>query len=277
MRRSLLHQRRPVPNDFFKGLMFTTAELLPDRLFNTLADGILNVIAFHRTKGFNVSLVLTDGKFKAIRGVIHDEGKADLNTSAPNEHVPEVERNIRIIKGRVRSTLHGMPYRKIPRKMKAELVLTIVTLLNMVSRKASISDRYSPRELVTGVRTEYNKHLKTSSEKYCLVHDDKTSTKTMAARATRAIAIGPDSNSQGSYKFYLLDTGSIVTRRNWDEMVVTPEIIQKVEEMAKNEDDMEVQFEYHGTILRDEEAPNPEDNDTTGADDTHENDDDHNT
>ena len=126
----------------------------------------------------------------------------------------------------------------------------------MVPREASISDHYSPRELVTGVRTDYKKHLKTSPGKYCLVHDDKMSTNTMAPRATRAIAIGPDSNLQGSYKFYLLDTGAVVTRRSWDEMVVTAEVIQKVEEMAKEEDDMEVEFEYHGTIIRDDDTPN---------------------
>ena len=200
-----------------KGLMYPTVELLPDRLFNTLADGIINVIGFYRSKGFNIQYVLTDGEFKAIRDVVLDEANTDLNTAAPNEHIPEVEKNVRTIKDRVRCMLHGMPYKKIPRSMKAELVITTVTLLNMIPRRAAVSDRFSPRELVTGMSLEYKKHLKTTPGKYCLVHEDNIRTNTMAPRATRAIAIGPDFNLQGSYRFYLLDSGKIVTRRNWDE------------------------------------------------------------
>ena len=247
-----------------KGLMYTTDELLPDRLFNTLADGIINVIGFYRSKGFNIEYVLTDGEFKVIRDVILDEANTDLNTAAPNEHIPEVEKNIRTIKDRVRCTLHGMPYKKIPRSMKAELVITTVTLLNMIPRRAAVSDRFFPRELVTGMSLEYKKHLKTTPGKYCLVHEDNIRTNTMAPRATRALAIGPDFNLQGSYRFYLLDSGKIVTRRNWDEMVVTADIIAKIEEVARDEDDMEVEFEYHGTIITTENKEEKNDDEDEG-------------
>jgi hypothetical protein len=43
------------------------------------------------------------------------------------EHIPEVEVNIKVEKERVRSTIHGMPYKKLPRNFKRELVLCCVS------------------------------------------------------------------------------------------------------------------------------------------------------
>jgi hypothetical protein len=40
-----------------KGLMFTTAESLENRKYDTILDGILGVIAFYKLKGFNVKQI----------------------------------------------------------------------------------------------------------------------------------------------------------------------------------------------------------------------------
>ena len=102
-----------------KGIMFSTVEMMENRKFNTLLDGLLGVISFYKVKGFKVNYVFTDNEFKPMREALQDEGKTDLNCSAPNEHVQPVERNIKTIKERVRSLIHGMPYKRLPKNLQA--------------------------------------------------------------------------------------------------------------------------------------------------------------
>ena len=56
-----------------------------------------------------------------------EEGKADMIVAAMKEHVPEAEVNIKVVKERVRSRIHDMPYKKLPRNFKRELVLCCVS------------------------------------------------------------------------------------------------------------------------------------------------------
>ena len=46
--------------------------------------------------------------------------------------------------------LAGMPYKRIPKHFKRELVLTCITMLNVVPRDASVSNTLSPMELLSG-------------------------------------------------------------------------------------------------------------------------------
>ena len=67
---------------------------------------------------------MSDNEFGPLKMRLREGGETEINLSVPNEHVPEVERNIKLIKKRLRSTLVGIPYTKIPRYFKRELVLT---------------------------------------------------------------------------------------------------------------------------------------------------------
>ena len=81
--------------------MFTTVEALQNRKYDKIIDALLAVITFYKVKGFIVKFVFSDNELKLMKETIHDVGNADLNLSAPNEHVPEVERNIKTIKEKV--------------------------------------------------------------------------------------------------------------------------------------------------------------------------------
>ena len=102
-----------------------------------------------------------------MKDAIQEEGNADLNLSAPNEHVPEVERNIKTIKERVRCQINDMPYDKLPRNFKRELFTTCTSMINALPRSAGISQIYSPREIVTGKRLDFTKHCKIANELHC--------------------------------------------------------------------------------------------------------------
>jgi hypothetical protein len=62
-----------------------------------------------------------DGQFDVIRGDLL-ELNITLNTVARGEHVPDVVRQIRTIKERVRCVYATLPFTKIPNCVLAELV-----------------------------------------------------------------------------------------------------------------------------------------------------------
>ena len=248
--------RMPFLTSISRKIMYSTSRALASRQHGTVFEAIMEIISFYNIHGKEVKHIMSDNEFGPLKARIREEGGADLNLAAPNEHVPEIERNIRIIKERLRCTLTGMPYKKVPRNFKRELVLSCTTMLNTVPREAGASDTLSPMELLTGRTLDFNRHCKLAPGTYCLVHEENTPTNTMEERATGAIAIGPTANMQGSYRFLSLRTGQIITRRSWNEMPVTPEAIAIVEEMAGEDGNMVVTFEYRGTTYSTaDEAP----------------------
>jgi hypothetical protein len=88
------------------------------------AERILEVIMAHVssywTQGFNVKTIHSDGE-GGIRSIEKDLKRVGIKliTSGPNRHVvPKVDRRIRMIKERVRSIIHGLPYFLPPSLMK---------------------------------------------------------------------------------------------------------------------------------------------------------------
>ena len=253
-------ERMPFLTSISRKILYSTARALQNRQHDTVFEAIMEIISFYNLHGKEIKYIMSDNEFGPLKARVREEGGADFNLAAPHEHVPEVERNIRVIKDRIRSTLAGMPYNKVPKHFKRELALSCTTMLNVVPREAGASNTLSPMELLTGRSLDFNKHCKLAPGAYCLVHEETMPTNTMEERATGAIAIGPTSNMQGSYRFLSLRTGQIITRRNWNEMPVTPEAIAKVEEMAGEDRDMVMTIEYRGTTYSTaDEAPHDED------------------
>jgi len=70
-----------------------------------------------------------DGEFAPLAEDLLSMGIA-LNMTAANEHVPKVERQIRVIKERVRCTRHTMPFTQVPVVILIQLVYHSVMWLN---------------------------------------------------------------------------------------------------------------------------------------------------
>ncbi len=90
-------------------------------------------------RGFQVGTVLMDNEFKKLRNLV---------PTAAKEHVPEVERKIRLIKKRERGILNTLPFKRMPRLMLIELVYHVVLWLNAFPAKSGESDTLSPCEIV---------------------------------------------------------------------------------------------------------------------------------
>ena len=66
------------------------------------------VLRHYNKAGFTIKKIYCDGEFKSMMDTVSDELDIDMNYANPDEHVPEIERSIWVIKESFRTpTLWG--------------------------------------------------------------------------------------------------------------------------------------------------------------------------
>jgi hypothetical protein len=211
-------------------IKFGTVELLKDQKMVTVLGTIRHFHGLYAKRGFRVETLLMDGEFEPLRGELSILG-ITLNTVSRGEHVPEAERRIRTLKERTRSAYNTLPFNKIPAQMAVQMVYSSNFWLNVFPPGDGVSRQHSPRELITGLEIDYNKHCQLEYGAYAQVHEEHDNT--MATRTTGAIAMRPTGNSQGGYYFYSLTTGRLLNRNHWTALPMPADVIQRVHDMAK--------------------------------------------
>jgi hypothetical protein len=210
-------------------LKFGTAELLKNQKMETTLGAIKHILQIYHKRGFRVETMFTDGEFGSLRGDLAGLG-VTLNTVSRDEHVPVVERRIRSIKERTRSTYNMMPFKKVPHQMIVQMVYHSNFWLNVFPPTDGVSGVTSPRELVTGLGIDYLKHCRLECGAYAQVHEEHDNS--MASRTVGAIAMRPTGNAQGGYYFFSLNTGRILNRNRWTELPMPTEVIERVHALA---------------------------------------------
>jgi hypothetical protein len=153
-----------------------------------------------------------------------------LNVAAKKEHVPEVERQIRVVKERARSIVQMLPYKKIPKKLKIAMIHYVVYWLNLLPKS---DPEFSPRDLVMGEeKLDYTKVCQLPFGTYVQVCDNLDIMNTMEARTMGAINLGPTGNIQGAHCFLSLKTGELIVRQKWTEPPIPSDVIDHLEELA---------------------------------------------
>jgi hypothetical protein len=201
----------------------------------------------------------------------------NLNTTAANEHVPDIERHIRLIKERDRAIQSTMPFKIIPGRMIIEMMAHVVLWLNAFPPASGVSTTYSPRTIMTGTVLDFTKHCQIPFGAYAEVHEDSDKTNTMDEQTQPAICLGPTANFQGTYKFMSLRTGKWITRKQFTELPMPDSVIKRVEAMAlKEKQDKTISFsDRSGNIINDV-SDNPDDETVEVAAGVNGNDDDNN-
>jgi hypothetical protein len=269
-------------------LKFGTVEALKEQTASQIMRCIKTVRGVYNKRGFRIRTILADGEFEALRGsLLEDEhGRiqldtkdlkgdgADLNVAGNDEHVPEVERYIRTVKDRTRSTRSTLPFRKIPAVMIIEMVYAAVFWLNTFPPNDGVSDM-SPRELITGHKLDYNKHCKLELGAYVQTHE--THDNTMTDRTIGAISLRPTGNQQGGYYFMSLASGRRLNRKpkDWTELPMPQEVLDRVHTLARrSQGALTFAWRDGSPIPNDEEDDDMDDEDYVPEDDV--SDDEHN-
>jgi hypothetical protein len=121
--------------------------------------------------------------------------KIALNTTAVRERKRMVERKIRVLKERVHGTFNTLPYPKLPKMMVIELMHFCAMWMNSFPVRSGISEKWSPRELVSWMKLDTKLHCRAPFGSYCETHEDPDITNMLDPRTKWAICMGSSYHS----------------------------------------------------------------------------------
>jgi hypothetical protein len=110
-----------------RGVKFTASEYIPTRSKSNLANSLKKVFKIYTQRGFTIQNALMDREFECLRDNLRG---ITLNTTAASEHVPEIERQIRVIKERARDIWSTLPFNRVHNRIVVELISFVVLWLN---------------------------------------------------------------------------------------------------------------------------------------------------
>jgi hypothetical protein len=192
------------------------------------------VLATYHGGGFSVRHMLMDGEFEPLRGDLASESRhVTLNTTSNDEHVGDIERYIRTIKERVRSTYNSLPFQRMPLRMIIEMAKSAVFWRNAFPTDDGISDELSLRAIVTGNCIDYNRHCRYEFGEYVQTHEEHDNS--MGSRTIGVLALRPTGNVQGGYYFLSLSTGKVINRNRATKLPMPSEVIDRVHVLARRQ------------------------------------------
>ena len=121
-----------------------------------------------------------------------------------------------------------------------ELIYSSILWINAFPPKCGLSSTLSPRNILTGIQFDYNKHCKLQFGSYAQAHHENSPTNTQSARTVGAICLGPTRNIEGSFKFLNLRTGKRITGRRWTTLTMPQEVIERVNKLGAADDQPEL-------------------------------------
>jgi len=145
-----------------------------------------------------------DRQFECIRKYMEVVG-INLNTTAWDEHITEIERYIQTVKESIRAITSTLPFEQLPHRLIVEIAHNAIFWLNCFPHKDDIHSTLSPHTIATVSKIDFNKHCKLQFGTYIQMHEQHNNS--LLPRMSGAIALRPTGNEQGSYYFLSLHTG----------------------------------------------------------------------
>ena len=220
---------------YARNLKYRTCCFIPDREVSSYWTALDTIFTLYNAQGYNITEIHADQEFKPVLNPI----KHDLNIRvvyAPSQqHVPEAERNNRVIKERIRATLHAVPYKAVPRIMLRYLATHAAHQLNLLPSKDSVYPTYSPWTMITGQQLVYKHHCQFPFGSYAIAHDEPDPSSTMQRRGKDAIYLRPSPGDPGGHEVLDLTTRRVINRRKLTIIPITPSVIRTVEAMAERD------------------------------------------
>ena len=209
-------------------ICFLSVTHLPNRKIPTIFKALKAMHNYYLQRGFQIVFIKGDGEFKPLKDLIESElyGGPTLNLTSAKEHEPTIERKTRVIKERLRAIIYSMPVNAVPSLVMIHMELFVAKALNIFPVKGGIPG-WSPKQIMTGEVVNY-KYYCVPFGSYCQISSEDTPRNSMLARTEGAIALGPSGNAQGGIKFYTLNTGKVVVRRQFKKLPMTDAVIARI-------------------------------------------------
>ena len=216
-----------------KNILYCMAQYVEKQTQSIYRNCLGQVFRVYNLGGFRITNARCDNEFRPLMDPLANEFQVKMNYANPQEHVPEAERNNRVIKERVRATYHRLPFSRLPRIMIKILVIDSAKKLNFFPSKHGISKYYSPRMILHQRNLDYSKHCQYAFGTYVQAHDEPDPSNTTAPRTLDCIYLRYSDNEQGGHDLLHLQTNHMITRHHIIPIPITPAIIKQVDHIAK--------------------------------------------
>jgi hypothetical protein len=222
----------------YRGKSFILMKLKPLQLIMTehidgrqVTDNFVRIISKMIGKiheyGFTVDKIVVDPD-RALNGLI---GKLNVivEVKGARAHVVDAEREIRIVKERLRCNENSQPF-KVARRLVPSEVTAATIAINCIPRSDSV---LSPREIFRRKKLNYATDIRIAWGEYVQVevmpsHIQKSGP---TPRTVAAIALFPVGNNEGSYMFYDINTERQFIGTKWTVLNVPEMAIEKLNKL----------------------------------------------
>ena len=222
----------PFLHTISKSICFRTISSVTSRSANTILRELRAVVRLYASRSLEVVCITGDQEFECVQD---DFSPIFMDIVDKDAHVPEIERSIRTVKERIRSTLHGMPFKSVPRLIIRGLAEFAVQSLNQLPALNGVSSTLSPHTIITGQQPRGYRQYQLDFGTYVQVFEDNDPSNTTKSRTTGAISLNHSRSSSGGYHFLSLVTGLRLARRQWTEVPMPEWVPKYVEDMAASE------------------------------------------
>ena len=171
-----------------------TAKALPNHKIPLLCRAITNICRHLYQGGFVVRLAFMDKDFEKIK---EDFTAVEVNTTASQEHMAEIERAIRFIKDHmicVVSTLLDMGFKYYHCVIIVNSVYFVIMMINGIPAPNSILGVISQQEIVTGIKFNFKKDCRVPYGAYIEASTDTMVTNNMSPRTKWCLLLGLSGN-----------------------------------------------------------------------------------
>lgn len=218
-----------------RNLLYRTVHPLNKQDMDNYKRAIEEVIRVYKRAGFKVQTILCDNEFRPLLHPMANEYDVNVNYANPQEHVPEAERNIRVIKERFRAAFHRLPFIKMPKIMIQILAMESAKKLNFFPPKGGVSKYFSPRMIVHKMPLDYVKHCAIPFGTYVQAHNEPSPTNSQYPRTLDCIYLRYNDSYQGGHELLNLGTEKVIKRRKVTPIPMQTNIIELVHAIATNQ------------------------------------------
>ena len=181
---------------FSRTIHFGTIHAPSNRQVNTIITTLKGVLQVFQHRGFSITSRHADSEFEPIH-----EYYPQLQTADTDGHVPEIERYIRSVKDRVRSSYRMLPFSHVPQIILIHLVRNAVLWMNVFPSTQDGLGDYLPWYIMMGCPITYKAHMQCEFGQYAQTHEEHDNS--MDEQMTGVICLGTTGNQSGVPLLYV--------------------------------------------------------------------------
>jgi hypothetical protein len=153
-----------------RNIYYRSVHYMPTTKAKNYQTTITDVCGVYRRGGFQVTDILCGKEFLAAMDptAASQNSPITMHYAAAQEHVPEAERNDRVIKEQSRAVYHQLPYTHLPRILVKYLTWESARKPNIFPARQGVSKYFSPRMIIHQENITYHQHCRTSCGTYVL-------------------------------------------------------------------------------------------------------------